>query len=860
MDALATWFDDPGCEGMILTGPSGVGKTALAQAVVRRIQQDGRRFVVRIVASEALRTVPFGALAHLMPGDTLQEGGTVDPVAIFAGIRDIATSVGRGPIITLVDDLPMLDEATQSVAAQLHAAGLAFLVATMRAGARLPAGQLCLERSFGVRRVTVEPLGRIDVERAVAGVLGGPLDSASLDQVWALSQGNPLFLRELLLSAGQRGALRRSPGGIWRLADLAEARSVVADVIGSRLDALDDSALAALQLLAVAGQLPLSDLERAGHLDDIETLERLALVAIDTDAADHEVQVAHPLHAEAVRLRLGAIGQRKVLRRAIDLVQGRATHRLTDSARLAGWHLDTGAVPDVETLVQGTRLARSANDFTSAVRLARAALEQTGSVEMRRVLVEALSMTGQAEQAEAVAAVDVAAAPDDEDERMQLVAARLYNLVWNLQDQPKARSVIDAERARFSGQAMQDLLTLRHATVLSFEDRCRDALAELEARDGWSDGIRAVALAGIAQLRLITGRAEQALVAAEAALALTGPDPATIPAQADISHANALAACGRLTDAIGALATARQRTTAATMHRAAMAVAYGDLLAQHGRLDQARTAFAEAVVLSEAVDNHTIRAMALGSLAAVMGQRGDVQAAAGLLAEVDDNELPFRTGSDERARGMGWALVATGRPAQAREVVIETAAACQAAGEHWDALRLWVDAARMDGAKEVVARATACAAECEGPVAPVLAAFIAAVATGSAEALADAAGRLADLGHQLVAAEAWARAAVAYRSEGDPRGSSAAMARATVLARRCEGAVTVDRLTTSLEGAVTPLSAREREIALLAAEGLGSQEIADRLVVSVRTVSNHLQNVYVKLGVNRRSDLRDALG
>ena len=140
------------------------------------------------------------------------------------------------------------------------------------------------------------------------------------------------------------------------------------------------------------------------------------------------------------------------------------------------------------------------------------------------------------------------------------------------------------------------------------------------------------------------------------------------------------------------------------------------------------------------------------------------------------------------------------------------------------------------------------------------AAFIAAVATGSAEALADAAGRLADLGHQLVAAEAWARAAVAYRSEGDPRGSSAAMARATVLARRCEGAVTVDRLTTSLEGAVTPLSAREREIALLAAEGLGSQEIADRLVVSVRTVSNHLQNVSVKLGVNRRSDLRDALG
>jgi len=858
--SLASWFDDPGCEGMILTGPSGVGKSALARAVVRRIQDDGKRFVVRIVASEALRTVPFGALAHLMPVDALQEGGTVDPLAIFAGIRDMAAAVGRGPIVTLVDDLPLLDEATQSVAAQLHAAGLAFLVATMRAGTRLPAGQLCLERSFGVRRVTVEPLGRSEVERAVTEVLGGPLDTTSLDQVWALSQGNPLFLRELLLSAGQRGALRRSPGGIWRLADLAAARSAVADVIGSRLDALDDHALGALQLLAVAGQLPLSDLERAGYLDDVEALERLAMVAIDTTAADHEVQVAHPLHAEAVRQRLGTIGQRKVLRQAIDLVQGRVHHRVSDTARLAGWHLDTGSVPDADMLVLGTRLARSANDFSSTVRLARAALEATGTVEMRRMLVEALSLTGHAEDAEAVAAVEVEATPGDEDERMQLVAARLYNLVWNLQDQPKARAVIDAERARFRGRAMQDLLTLRHATVLSFEDRCRDALAELEAHGDWSEAIRPVALAGVAQLRLIIGRGEQALTAAEQALAEAGPDPATIPAQADISYANSLAACGQLTAAIDALAAARERTTAAPMHRAAMAVAYGDLLAQHGRLDRARTAFAEAVVLSEGVDNQTIRAMALGSLAAVVGQRGDVQSAAGLLAEVDDTELPFRTGSDERARGMGWALMATGRPAQARAIVIDTAVACQAAGEYWDALRLWVDAARLDGAREVVARADECAAECEGPVAPVLASFVAAVAGGAAAPLAAAAAQLADLGYQLVAAEAWARAAVAHRSEGDSRASSRALAKATVLAHRCEGAVTVDRLTSSLEGTVTPLSAREREIALLAADGLGSQEIADRLVVSVRTVSNHLQSVYLKLGVNRRSELRDALG
>ena len=42
---------------------------------------------------------------------------------------------------------------------------------------------------------------------------------------------------------------------------------------------------------------------------------------------------------------------------------------------------------------------------------------------------------------------------------------------------------------------------------------------------------------------------------------------------------------------------------------------------------------------------------------------------------------------------------------------------------------------------------------------------------------------------------------------------------------------------------------------LLAAAGASSREIAERLVISVRTVDNHLQSAYRKLGVSRRQDL-----
>jgi DNA-binding CsgD family transcriptional regulator len=51
------------------------------------------------------------------------------------------------------------------------------------------------------------------------------------------------------------------------------------------------------------------------------------------------------------------------------------------------------------------------------------------------------------------------------------------------------------------------------------------------------------------------------------------------------------------------------------------------------------------------------------------------------------------------------------------------------------------------------------------------------------------------------------------------------------------------------------LTGREREIALLAAEGMASREIAVQLSLSVRTVDNHLRRVYEKFGVSTRAAL-----
>jgi DNA-binding CsgD family transcriptional regulator len=142
-------------------------------------------------------------------------------------------------------------------------------------------------------------------------------------------------------------------------------------------------------------------------------------------------------------------------------------------------------------------------------------------------------------------------------------------------------------------------------------------------------------------------------------------------------------------------------------------------------------------------------------------------------------------------------------------------------------------------------------ADVDGPFAVVALAY--AAARDGRELLA-AAEILAEQDRLLEAAEAAQRAAAALRDEG--RNATPATGKAAAWLAKCEGA----KPPTLLDSTTADLTPREREIALLAAQGLSSRGIADRLVLSVRTVDNHLQSAYRKLGVSGRGELSAALG
>src|SRR5581483_9669788 len=64
------------------------------------------------------------------------------------------------------------------------------------------------------------------------------------------------------------------------------------------------------------------------------------------------------------------------------------------------------------------------------------------------------------------------------------------------------------------------------------------------------------------------------------------------------------------------------------------------------------------------------------------------------------------------------------------------------------------------------------------------------------------------------------------------------------------------RLSDELAAApIDPLTAREREVAALVAQGCSNREIAEQLFVSERTAENHVQHILTKLGLHNRTQV-----
>jgi ATP/maltotriose-dependent transcriptional regulator MalT len=273
-----------------------------------------------------------------------------------------------------------------------------------------------------------------------------------------------------------------------------------------------------------------------------------------------------------------------------------------------------------------------------------------------------------------------------------------------------------------------------------------------------------------------------------------------------------------------------------------------------GHVQRAGHFLREAVLRTRASDPLGLSPWCLAGLAQSAALAGDLTGAEKALADAERLQgAPLPAYGRELTVARAWVVAARGELSRAAATALtaaENAAGSQ--GKNFAALALH-DAARLGASAVVADRLVEAAARARSGLLRACAAHAVALRAGDVKGLAEAGARFEGLGADLLAAEAWTEASAVHRSGGRGPEASVAGRRAHASLDRCEGARTPALIPeVILAPSLTP---RQREVARLVAMGLSNREVAGQLYVSLRTVENHLYQVYAKLDVSDRHGL-----
>jgi DNA-binding CsgD family transcriptional regulator len=851
-----------GCRAVAVFGPAGVGKSRLADEFLSRAVDAGFKGA-RVAASAASAAVPLGALAHFVPAG----GELSDPVAVFAETaRVLAGPRGDDRWAILVDDLHLLDATSTTLLRYLMDAGVARLIATVRTGVPAADAVEALARGDEVCRLDVVPFARGEVERLLRAALGAPLGHRTVHRLFEASGGNALYLRELVHGALEAGALAYD-GEIWELAEGASpTTSRLSEVIRARLAAAPPPALGVLELLAVVEPASLADAVSASSMEVVAGLEDAGLVDVRQVGRRTIVTLSHPLYGETLREDLSVVRRRALLLQQVERVTALGARRRDDALQVATWRLAATGTADAALLYRAAALARHAHDYEHVVALLDAVPDPERTFASCLLHGDALVQLGRWQPADELLSQAQRQATT-EREGIAAAMVRTWNLFWMAAQTDKAFAVNDAARRQVSSPEGQRLLAINEASLLTVSGRPARGLALLEGLEPDIAEVTDVnawltaAMSKTAGLAYV-GRSTEAIEWGWSAYAAhVKVDDQTLgtahPASQLVPVIFASADSGNLTQAVTVADQVMTDLVAndAAQTRVWAAVYRGRAEWLAGDVRAARRWYAEAITQGEA--HHQVRPLfqAWGGLAAAAAVLGDLDTAETALNQMRGYPALGHQAGEERL-GEAWLNVARGHLSRARSVLAEAAAAARETGQPTSEMLLLTDIARLGGANEVAERLVELSAQCDGGFAPARAHFGTALADDDADQLLAAAGELAALGAYLLAAEATTGAAAAWRRTGHTRRATSAAQAARAYAANCPGVRTP--LLASAQ-ATSTLTAREREVVLLAAANSRSKDIADALHLSVRTVDNHLQNAYTKLGVSTRRELAVAL-
>lgn len=851
-----------------IDGAPGAGKTALLRAAVAALPPGFA--VLRAEAGELAADVPLDVVSQL--GEVTEAAPF--PVAMeLLGIWGAAN--GGGPVAVVVEDLHWADPESRlallTAARRLRADQVLMLV-TSRHGPedgdgwdRLRADpERCLHVALG-------PLSEAEVAE-LAARRGVPLSPAAAARLVRHTGGHPLHVRTLLVEL-PAAALAAEDG------ELPAPRSLASTTL-ARLAGLAADARRLAAALAVLNQ-PAS-LQQLAQVADVDGAARAADGLLGTgfvvrrDGGTSVLEFAHPLYRTAVYADMPPSLRQELHRRAADVTAGAASlwHRVaaaesTDDdlaaelelaaeagaaermlGRAAGYllwaaQLSSSRAAAERRLLDAARLLLAARQSSRAEPL-RAQIEACAAQPVRSLVLGALAY-----EAGDLATADpwlreAAAGPDP------VAADALARLAVILLGQGRAAEAADAAARALALPAMPPASEGWASFALAF-----------------AEGLQHGAPAGLERIARRLPQPAARVPAADVDLLITR---GSLQVYAGRQHAAAtdLRAAVRLARHGGSLFPHRAHVY---LCQSLFVTGDWDEALVHGRV-------ALSLVADEGRGWHGGPAHA--SLACVLGSRGDWDGAAGCLAAAE--QIAADIGA---AEAVVFSHFARGLIAAARDEPAGVIEALLPVADKWDrgmatmsALHWWrpmlVTALIGTGALDTAARhidalgaSAGQPAERDGSIAGLRARLHA--STGRLEEAAAAFARAAEL---LGPDDPYLERALLQRdyggfllARGHRRDGIARLMRARDMLAGVAAAPYLERLDARLAdagirspaaagSAVTALTEREADVAALVSKGLTNAEVAAELYVSVNTVEYHLRNVFAKLGVRSRRELR----
>ncbi|MEE4026038.1 LuxR C-terminal-related transcriptional regulator [Gordonia sp. PKS22-38] len=842
--AIASALTDEG-SGVVLVGPAGVGKTTSARSVTESLACP----VHWAACTESSRAIPLGAFApwvHLSPNVSR------DPIAALVSARE--SLIAEPDTVIGVDDAHLLDQLSATLLHQIAIEHSARIVATARSGEAVPDAVTTLWKDGYLQRIELEPLTKGQCTELVELVLGGTLEGLSADVIWESSGGNPLFLRNMVEGAVAARTLTEI-NGVWQLRGPTAVPSGLVALIDDRLDRAGADVLEALKLLALYEPLDLDTLVTLAGEAAVDAAEVRGLVRVTRDGAVVNTRFSHPVYGDVIRQRIGTVAGRKLRSRIVGVLAERPITSAADRIRLARLCVDGDQDIDVKLLISAAKDAVALTNLPLGERLARAAHDRGGGLAAAELLSRALLWQGRiAESDEVLAVYD----PDDLDE-LQLVqwgVPRMSRLFWSLGDVGQSTALLRLMCDRVEYPTLRLVVDAAGAAMAVHENRIDEGIEAaqrvLDDPESPSQAIEFAAFgAGLAMP--VAGRGYDFEPIAARCRPEQKATDGMLKVMVRYGDVLALTMVGDLDQAERRAAEYAEFSSSGQFVGWAIAKIMAGVVATYrGAFREAVDAIEQALAALNAETSLPWQLPARLILVRAYAALGEIDRAQQVVDDADEHSGPhLRLHEPQRLIARAWLAAASGGGRTAIELCCEAADLAKQSGQYALSAEALHHAARF-GERHVAGRLDELRPRIQGPIAALYAAHATAVAKSDPAGLVDVSGRFEEVGLMLSAADAAAAAVPIFDRGGRRRESAEAGARAARLAATCDGATTP-----AIRAAARPLpvTAREREITALVAQGLSNREIAERLTVSIRTVEGHIYRACIKLDVADREAL-----